>query len=255
MATLTGKTALVTGGSRGIGRAIAERLARDGALVAVHHGGNAEAAAETVAAIERAGGSAFPVGQRLGADGDAAALLDGLDRELLSRTGSTRLDVVVNNAGIAFNGGISDTTPELYDELFAVNVRSPFFIVQGAVERMGEGGRIVSISSGVAQRATPNLLAYAMTKAAVEIFTRTLAKELAPRGITVNAVAPGLIDTEGNAPWLDASEESRAQAAAVSAFNRVGQPADVADVVAFVVSDDARWVTGQVLDATGGSLL
>lgn len=255
MATLSGKTALVTGGSRGIGRAIAERLGRDGALVAVHYGGNATAAAETVAAIEAAGGTAFALGERLGVDGDADRLLAQLDAELERRTGSTRLDVVVNNAAIAPQGGLAETTPDLYDELFAVNVRAPFFVAQGAAERMGEGGRIVSISSGVTRQAWPNLLAYAMTKAAVETFTNTLAKELAPRGITVNAVAPGLVDTDMNAGWLRVSEESRAQAAAASAFGRVGAPEDVADVVAFVASDDARWVTGQTLDATGGSLL
>ncbi len=255
MGSLNGKTALVTGGSRGIGRAIAERLGRDGALVAVHYGGNAAAAAETVAAIEAAGGAAFALGEPLGVEGDAQRLIAQLDAELQQRTGSTRLDVVVNNAAIAPQGGLAETNEALYDELFAVNVRAPFFIAQAAAERMGEGGRIVSISSGVTRQAWPNLLAYAMTKAAIETFTQTLAKELAPRGITVNAVAPGLVDTDMNAAWLRVSDESRAQAASVSAFGRVGQPEDVADVVAFAASGDARWVTGQVLDATGGSLL
>lgn len=255
MAQLSGRTALVTGGSRGIGRGIAERLGRDGALVAVHYGGNATAAEQTVAAIEAAGGSAFAIGQPLGVDGDAERLLALLDAELTRWTGSTRLDVVVNNAGIAPQAGLAETSEQLYDELFAVNVRAPFFIAQRAAERMGEGGRIISITSGVTRQAWPDLLAYAMTKAALEAFTLTLAKELAPRGITVNAVAPGLVDTDMNAGWLRASAQSRAEAAATSAFNRVGTPEEIADVVAFAASDDARWVTGQVLDATGGSLL
>jgi 3-oxoacyl-[acyl-carrier protein] reductase len=255
MARLTGRTALVTGGSRGIGRGIAERLAQDGALVAVHYGTNAAAAAEVVAAIEAAGGAAFAVGQPLGVDGDAAALFAQLDERLRERTGSTHVDVVVSNAGIATQAGLAETTPAQFDELFAVNTRAPFFIAQAAAERMGPGGRIVTISSGVTRQAWPNLLAYAMTKGAIEVMTRTLAKELAPRGITVNVVAPGLVDTDMNADWLRVSDETRAQAAGVSAFGRVGEPSDVADVVAFAVSDDARWVTGQVLDATGGSVL
>jgi NAD(P)-dependent dehydrogenase (short-subunit alcohol dehydrogenase family) len=255
MGTLGGKTALVTGGSRGIGRAISERLARDGALVAVHYGRDAEAAASTVKAIEADGGQAFSVHAELGIPGDVATLFARLDAELQRRTGTAHLDIVVNNAGIARMLELEQTTPDAYDELFAVNTRAPFFITQAAAERMGEGGRIITISSGVTRQAFPNLLAYAMSKASVDVMGLTLAKALAPRGITVNTVAPGIIDTDMNAGWLRESAEGRAEAAAVSAFNRVGEPADVADVVAFVASDDARWVTGQYLDATGGSLL
>jgi NAD(P)-dependent dehydrogenase (short-subunit alcohol dehydrogenase family) len=243
---LDGKVALVTGGSRGIGRGIAERLAADGARVAVHYGTNAAAAAEVVAGIEARGGSAFAVGQPLGAPGDAEALFAQLDGPL---------DILVNNAGIAAQAGLAETTPAVYDELFAVNARAPFFLTQAAVERMGDGGRVITISSGVTRQAWPNLLAYSMTKAAIETMTATLAKELAPRGITVNAVAAGLVDTDMNAAWLRASDEARAQAASVSAFGRGGEPRDIADEVAFAASADARWVTGQVLDATGGSVL
>jgi NAD(P)-dependent dehydrogenase (short-subunit alcohol dehydrogenase family) len=243
---LVGKVALVTGGSRGIGRGIAERLAADGATVAVHYGTNAAAAAEVVAGIEARGGHAFAVGQPLGAPGDAEALFAQLDGPV---------DILVNNAGVAPQGGLAETTPEVYDELFAVNTRAPFFLTQAAAERMGEGGRVITISSGVTRQAWPSLLAYTMTKAAVEAMTATLAKELAPRGITVNVVAAGLVDTDMNAAWLRASDESRAQAASVSAFGRIGEPRDVADVVAFAASEDARFVTGQVLDATGGSVL
>lgn len=249
------KVALVTGASRGIGRGIAERLAADGALVAVHYGTNADAAGQVVAAIAAAGGRAFAVGQRLGVDGDVAALFARLDAELTARTGTTDLDIVVNNAGISVQGGLAETTPAIFDEQFAVNARAPFFIAQAAAERMGDGGRIVTISSGVTRQAWPNLLAYSMSKAAIDVMARTLAKELAPRGITVNVVAAGLVDTDMNAAWLRADADSRAYAASVSAFGRVGEPADVADVVAFAASPDARWVTGQVLDATGGSVL
>jgi len=255
MPNLTGKVALVTGASRGIGRGIAERLAADGALVVVHYGSNADAAAEVVATIEAAGGAAFAVGQMLGVDGDVAGLFAKLDAELESRRGSTDLDIVVNNAGIAPQADLAATTEAIFDEVFAVNTRAPLFVAQAAVERMGEGGRIVSISSGVTRQAWPNLLAYSMTKAAIDLMARTLAKDLAPRGITVNVVAAGLVDTDMNASWLRASDEARAEGASLSAFGRVGEPAHVADVVAFAASEDARWVTGQVLDATGGSVL
>lgn len=255
MGTLTGKVALVTGGSRGIGRAISERFARDGALVAVHYGSDASAAAATVASIEAAGGQAFAVHGPLGIDGDVLALFAALDAELLRRTGSTHLDIVVNNAAISTQSGLEATTPAMFDELFAINTRAPFFIAQSAAERMGDGGRIIGISSGVTKQAWPDLLAYAMTKASIDVMGLTLAKALAPRGITVNTVAPGLVDTDMNAAWLRTSDEARSGAAAVSAFNRVGEPDDIADVVAFIASDGARWVTGQYIDATGGSVL
>ena len=254
MGRLTGRTALVTGASRGIGRGIAMRLAADGALVAVHYGSNETAANETAEAIKSLGGDAFVLGQPLETLGDGAEMFERLDAEL-RRNGSTRLNILVNNAGIAPQAGLAETTLELYDEQFAINARAVLFLSQRAAERMGSGDRIISISSGVTRQAWPNLLAYTMTKASVEAMTRTLAKELAPKGVTVNAVAAGVVDTDMNAAWLRASDESRATAAAVSAFNRIGTPADVADVVAFVASEDARWVTGQVLDATGGSVL
>jgi 3-oxoacyl-[acyl-carrier protein] reductase len=247
---LAGKTALVTGGSRGIGRAIAERLARDGARVGVHYNASEDAAGQTVTAIEAAGGSAFVVRAELGAPGDAQALWSAVDVH------ADGLDILVNNAGIADLGGIADTTPGTFDRLFAVNTRAPFFVTQLGLRRLRDGGRIVNVSTSYTLgKPDPQLTAYAMTKAAIDVFTATLAKELGPRGITVNAVNPGAIDTDLNAWWLRSNEEARAAVAARSPLARVGVPGDVAGVVAFLVSDDAGWVTGQLLDATGGALL
>ncbi|MEV6103241.1 SDR family oxidoreductase [Streptomyces sp. NPDC051940] len=250
MGALTGKVALVTGGSRGIGRAIAERLARDGARVGVHYAANAAAAKQTAAAIEDAGGSAFLIQAELGVPGDVEALWSAFDSH------ADGLDILVNNAGIADIGGIADTSPETYDRAFAVNTRAPFFITQLGLGRLRDGGRVINISTSYTLGKTePQLIAYAMSKAGVDVFTTTLAKELGPRGITVNAVNPGAIDTDLNAWWLRGDEAAREATAARSPLARVGAPDDVAGVVAFLTSDDAGWLTGQRLDATGGALL
>ncbi|MEE1827067.1 SDR family oxidoreductase [Streptomyces sp. BE20] len=265
---LAGRTALVTGGSRGIGRGIAERLGRDGALVAVHYGRNAAAAEEVVKTIEHAGGRAFAVGAELGVPGDAEALWAAFDAGLAGQRAAGEgaegrgpagqgtagsLDILVNNAGIGQYGRIHEVAEADFDKVFAVNARAPFFVVRHGLERLRDGGRIVNVSSGVTRVAFPTAIAYAMTKGALNTLTLTLAEELGPRGITVNAVLPGVVATDVN-PWLD-DPRARARVAAYSAFDRVGEASDVADVVAFLASDDARWVTGQNLDASGGSNL
>lgn len=248
MGVFTGRTALVTGASRGIGRGIAERLGRDGARVAVHYGHDEAAARKTVAAVEEAGGSAFAIRAELGVPGDAERLWKEFDRH------ADGLDILVNNAGIVVPKPFHAIDEAEYDRLFAVNVKAPHFIVQLGAERLRDGGRIVNISSILARTAAkPHLMAYSMTKAALDVLTRDLAKELGPRGITVNSVAPGVIDTDMNA-HLHTSDEAWQAAAARSALGRVGTAADVADAVAFLASEDGRWVTGHWLDATGGSL-
>lgn len=165
------------------------------------------------------------------------------------------MDIIVNNAAIGRSPDLLTLTEQDFDEIFAVNVRAPFFLVQQGLERLRDGGRVINISSGVTRIATPEIIAYSATKGALDTFTRTLAKQLGPRGITVNSVAPGIVDTDLNADWLRADPEAWAQAAAAAALGRVGRPHDVADVVAFLASPDSRWVTGTVVDATGGAML
>jgi NAD(P)-dependent dehydrogenase (short-subunit alcohol dehydrogenase family) len=248
-----GKTALVTGGSRGIGRAVGRRLAREGALVAVHYGHDATAAERTVKEIEADGGRAFPVHAELGVPGDAATLWAAFDRALAEQDAEPGVDILVNNAGITVPRRIDAVTEADYDRVFAINTKAPFFIVQRGLDRLRDGGRIVNISSVVTRMAYPHLVSYAMTKAALDHLTLTLAQELGPRGITVNAVAPGYTETEIN-PTLGVPEIRRRYSEA-SVFGRLGDPADIADVVSFVASDDARWVTGQWIDTSGGAHL
>ncbi|MEU6391687.1 SDR family oxidoreductase [Streptomyces sp. NPDC046939] len=248
-----GRTALVTGGSRGIGRAISRRLAREGALVAVHYGHDHEAAERTVKEIDAEGGRAFAVQAELGVAGDAATLWDAFDRALAEQGAEPGLDILVNNAGITVPRTIAHVTEEDYDRVFAINTKAPFFIVQRGLDRLRDGGRIVNISSVATRVGFPAIIAYTMTKAALDYLTLALAKELGPRGITVNSVAPGYTETEIN-PTL-AIPEIRQRYSDASVFGRLGQPADIADVVSFVASDEARWVTGQWIDTSGGAHL
>ncbi|PSL46014.1 NAD(P)-dependent dehydrogenase (short-subunit alcohol dehydrogenase family) [Saccharothrix carnea] len=254
MGKLEGKTALVTGASRGIGRATAQRLAEEGALVAVHYASNDEAAAETVALIEKDGGRAFAVRAELGVPGDVHELFLGLEQGLRERTGTTTLDIVVNNAAAQTAAGLApeDVTPEDFDRLMAVNAKAPFFIVQRASSQLADNGRIINISSGVTRVANPEQLAYSMSKGAIEQLSLHMARHLAPRGITVNSVAPGI--TDNGSPVFDVPEIVEAMSQ-LSAFKQVAKAQDVANVVAFLATEDARWITGAFIDASGGTLL
>lgn len=249
MTTLAGKTALVTGGSRGIGRAIAQRLARDGARVAVHYGSNEAAAKETASAIEAAGGKAFTVHAQLGVPADAETLWATFDAQ------ADGLDILVSNAGIlGEQAEIQDVSGSDYDQVFAVNARAPFFITQHGLRRLRDGGRIINISTMLTRgSAMPRSITYAMSKGALDVLTAMLAKQLGPRGITVNTVAPGVIDTDMHQGRLVG--DALAWLSSLSPMGRIGTPEDVADTVAFLASDDSRWVTGQWIDASGGTLL
>lgn len=249
---LEGKIALVTGASRGIGRAIAERLAADGALVAVHYGSNRGAADETVATIEAAGGKAFAVEANLAASDGVKTLYAALDKELQARTGSTVLDILVNNAAVAPFVNFENTTEEVLDEIYTVNVRSVVFATQEATKRLRDGGRIVNISSGVVRTPVADAAAYSFLKAPIDNLTKSLAQVLGPRSITVNAVAPGVIDTDMAAAFARDPAASEA-VKGKQALKRIGQPEDIADVVGFLSGLEARWVTGQVIEASGGT--
>jgi 3-oxoacyl-[acyl-carrier protein] reductase len=249
---LTGRTALVTGAGRGIGAAIAVRLAQDGALVGVHYGRSEDAALEVVAEIRENGGRAFPVGAELGVPGDAETVFEAFDAGLREEGEEGVLDILVNNAGVSGSGPVGESVPEVFDRMIAVNAKAPLFLVQRALPRMRDGGRIVNISSLASRHAFPESVAYAMSKGALDTMTLCLAKELGGRGITVNTVGPGFIETDMNARRR-ATPEARSALAARSVFDRIGRPADVADVVAFLASDDSRWITGQYLDVSGGT--
>ncbi|MFF5706475.1 SDR family oxidoreductase [Streptomyces sp. NPDC012794] len=252
MDRLLGRTALVTGSSRGMGRAAALRLAEEGALVAVHYTRDEAAAREVVASVERDGGRAFAVRTELGVQGDVDTLFTALEADLLERTGSTDLNILVNNAGVMGGVGADEVTPEQFDRIFAVNAKAPFFLIQRALRNMPDGGRIINISSGLTRVANPDEIAYAMSKGALEQLALHFAKALGPRRITINSVAPGI--TRNDNPVFGIPEAVE-HMASLSAFNRIGEPEDVADVVAFLATDEARWITGSFVDATGGTLL
>lgn len=249
MADLTSKTALVTGASRGIGRAIAIRLASDGAKVGVHYGSNETAAKDVVTAIQRSGGKAFSLAAEMGTGGDVEALFRGLEHGL----NGDPLDILVNNAGILDVTPFEQVTPDAFHRSVDVNVRAPFFIIQRLLPLLRDGGRVINITSA-STRIAGSFVHYAVTKGAVEVLSRTLAQALGPRGITVNAVSPGVINTD-MAGWMDDAPQIRAAVRSTIAHGRIGEPEDVADVVAFLASPDARWVTGESIDASGGQWL
>ena len=244
MADLKGKVAIVTGSSRGIGRGIAERLGRDGASVVVNYSGSEQEATEVVKAIESTGGKSVAIQASLSNVEDIRRLF----AETMQHFG--QLNILVNNAGTGVVGAIADVTEEDYDKVFNLNVRGVLFALQEAAKHMHDGGRIVNISSTTTIYPEPGMAIYAASKAAIKLFTEVLAREVGDRKITVNTVMPGptIPGMFGNMP-----PEVQQQAAASSPFNRVGTPQDIADVVAFLVSEEARWLTGQDICANGGA--
>jgi 3-oxoacyl-[acyl-carrier protein] reductase len=242
--SLSGKIALVTGSSRGIGRAMVERLSRDGATVVVNYVSRAEKAQEVAAAVKAGGGTAVA----LQADVSRFEDIQRLFNRTVEHFG--RLDILVNNAGIRITKNVTEIEEEEFDRLFAINVKGTFFSCQLAARRLSDGGRIINVSSAVTKMMLPGYSIYAASKAAVDQITRTLSKELGGRNITVNAVCPGPVDTELLREGR--TKEQIQQMAQMAALGRIGRVEDIADVVAFLASDEARWITGQCIHVNGG---
>ncbi len=247
------RVAVVTGASRGIGRAIALGLARQGAAIVVHYGREAAAAEAVVQAIRAAGGQAMAFGADLSDPAQVRGFWPALDAARPAGF-PPGLDILVCNAGVSSGRKtIEAITEEELELILQVNFKAPFLLIQAALPRIAEGGRIIGISSMATRAPFPEFSAYAPSKAALETLMRLLAVQLGPRGITVNAVMPGATETDMN-PM--AANPARAAAVTASvALRRLGQPEDVAEVVLFLAGEGGRWVTGQVLDASGGQRL
>jgi 3-oxoacyl-[acyl-carrier protein] reductase len=253
MKNLMEKIAVVTGASRGIGRSIAEGLAMDGALVVVHFGQNSEAAEATVSTIKSNGGLAISIQADLTRLGDIKRFYETLDGELKQRLGTNTFDILVNNAGIASPASYREITGDQFDQLFAVNVRGPFFLTQAAVPRLRTGGRIINISSVASRHASPSPMVppYSMSKAALDAFTRGLAQDLGSRKITANTIAPGAVETDMNSRFLR-DPAVRKGIEQQTALARIGETTDIANIARFLASDESQWMTGQYIEASGG---
>ena len=253
--TLQGKTALVTGASRGIGRATALALAGAGARLVIHYGKSASEAESVVASICAQGGLADAIAADLASPNGAVVLASEVRKMF-----GDRLDILVANAGVTKSAMLKDYTTDDFDSLFATNVRGPFFLVQQLVPALGPGSSVVVISSLGARNVVgkpdldkPSILAYTATKGAIETLVKNWAALLGPRGVRVNAVAPGVIETDMSN--FTKTEAGREVTLGMQALKRIGKPEDVADVIVFLASDKARWITGASIPVDGGSKL
>jgi 3-oxoacyl-[acyl-carrier protein] reductase len=247
MSKLTGKVAVVTGASKGIGAAIAKALAAQGASVVVNYASSRAGADKVVADITAAGGNAVAVGGDVSKAADAKGIIDAA----IETYG--RLDVLVNNSGVYDLAPIEEITEDHFHKQFNVNVLGLLLTTQAAVKHFGEGASIVNVSSVVSRITPPGSAVYTATKGAVDAITGVLAKELGPRKIRVNSVNPGMVETEGTHSAGIIGSDFETWAVSTTPLGRIGQPDDIADVVTFLASDDARWLTGESLIASGGS--
>jgi 3-oxoacyl-[acyl-carrier protein] reductase len=246
MDKLKDKVAIVTGASKGIGAGIARRLAADGAKVVVNYASSRSGADKVVADIEAAGGTAVAVGADVTREAEVASLVEAA----IDRFG--RLDIVVNNAGIYQLAKIEDTTEALYRTQFDINVLGPLLVIRAAAPHMDKGGSIINIGSNVTRVLPPGSAVYTGTKGAIDAITGVLSRELGPRGIRVNAVNPGMIETEGTHAAGAMGSDFQTWYESLTPLGRIGQVQDIAPIVSYLASEDAGWVTGEIILASGG---
>jgi 3-oxoacyl-[acyl-carrier protein] reductase len=246
MSKLTGKVAVVTGASKGIGAGIAKSFAAHGASVVVNYASSKEGAENVVAAITKTGGKAIAVGGDVSKAAEAQAVVEAAIKVF------GRLDILVNNAGVYEFSPIEGVTEEHFHRHFNINVLGPLLAIQAAVKHLGEGGSIINIGSGVTRITPPNSAVYTGTKGALDAITGVLARELGPRKIRVNSLNPGMVETEGTHSGGYIGSDLEKTLVAQTPLGRIGQPDDIADVAVFLASNDSRWLTGEVLLASGG---
>ncbi|MDM5291816.1 SDR family oxidoreductase [Peribacillus simplex] len=247
------KYALVTGASRGIGKSVAIQLATDGFNILLHYNQNTEKANELKKEIELSGRQVKLIQGDFNSSEGIEAFIEKT-RKMLIEENDVTLHTIVHNAGHATSNGFGEVDYDEFDRLFNANVKAPYFITQSLIEFLEFNGRIINLSSGVTRIAFPHMMVYSMTKGAINTMTFTLAKELGAKGITVNSVMPGIIDTDSTANWLH-TEEGQENAKNMSALKREGQPEEIANAVSFLASEKGSFITGHNMDVTGGSHL
>jgi NAD(P)-dependent dehydrogenase (short-subunit alcohol dehydrogenase family) len=248
------KVALITGSSRGLGAATAKRLARDGFFVIVNYVKSKPDGEAVLGEIQKSGGKGVLIQGDVSNLPGINAFFDQVDAALKTRGLPSYIDVLVANAGVLISKPFAETTEADFDSLFDTNVKGVFFLIQRALPHLRDNGRIVTLSSGLSRFANPMFTAYSATKGAIDVMTRVLAQELGARGITVNAIAPGAVDTDMNAGWLR-SEAGRTMLLSRQAIKQIAVPEDIADAISFLAGPDSRWITAQRIEASGGSTL
>ncbi|AXT51794.1 SDR family oxidoreductase [Aquimarina sp. BL5] len=255
MRTLENKIALITGSSRGLGKEMAIRLAQQGADILVTYNSNRTLADETVKEIRALGQKALAFQLNVGDITLFDAFFTEIKNSLSQYWNTSKFDILVNNAGIIANEMVAETSETTFDNLVNIQLKGPFFITQKALPLLNDGGRIINISTGLARFSLPGYGAYSSMKAGIEALTRYLAKELGSRQITANVVAPGAINTDMNKDALENNPELEKILSSVTALGRVGVAKDIGGIVAFLASEDARWINGQRIEASGGMFL
>ncbi|WP_417677351.1 SDR family NAD(P)-dependent oxidoreductase [Pseudodonghicola sp.] len=252
---MTGKIALITGGSRGLGRNAALHLARAGLGIVLTYNSNAEAADAVLAEIAAAGGTAVALRLDTRDTDGFADFADRLAGCLQTTWGRRDFDVLINNAGTGINKPFAETTQDDFDQMMSIHLRGPFFLTQLLLPMITDGGRILNVSSGLARFALPGFAAYAAMKGGIEVLTRYLARELGPRGVAVNAIAPGAIETDFAGGTVRDNPEANRHIAQMTAMGRAGVPDDIGGAMTALLTGDLQWMTGQRIEVSGGQLL